>query len=63
MSEIIFFEPKGTLFLKDLFDDISKDIYKIKIFDINIREYPFIIFNKSFIKIKFFQTPQLFIYN
>ncbi len=38
MSEIIFFEPKGTLFLKDLFDDISKDIYKIKIFDIKTLE-------------------------
>ena len=41
MSEIIFFEPKGTLFLKDLFDDISKDIYKIKIFDIKTDDiYP-----------------------
>ena len=38
MSEIIFFEPKVRLFLKDLFDDISKDNYKIKIFDIKTLE-------------------------
>ena len=38
MSEIIFFEPKGPLFLKDLFDDISKDNYKTKIFDIKTLE-------------------------
>ena len=38
MSEIIFFEPKGPLFLKDLFEDISKDNYKTKIFDIKTLE-------------------------
>ena len=43
MSEIIFFEPKGTLFLKDLFDDISKDIYKIKIWMKDIHKYLMIL--------------------
>ena len=38
MSENTFFEPKGPLFLKDLFDDISKDNYKTKIFDIKTLE-------------------------
>ncbi len=38
MSEIIFFEPKGPLFLKDLFDHTLKNNYKTKIFDIKTLE-------------------------
>ena len=38
MSEIIFLSQKGPLFLKDLFEDISKDNYKTKIFDIKTLE-------------------------
>ena len=38
MSEIIFFEPNGPFFLKDLFDHIPKDNHKTKIFDIKTLE-------------------------
>ena len=38
MLNIIFFDLKGPFNLKDLFDDISKDNYKIKIFDIKTLE-------------------------